>query len=571
MLGGDRSALVAIGMGYSVMCSGGVMSFSLKKFFRLNTDQTAIPASYRVWMAVFLFSSLAFSTIGAYSSLVGLAFSGLIRLAICVFFAVFAKAVYYAITHMKPGFMLVSILLGGVLLYKQVAKGIAFQGAILSTGVFVALGIFAIPSVFVLTLSAVSYCYEQFRPTVVAFVLGMNRFEKYYLWIALALLGLFCAVLYLKTSVFYATEYAGNFVPYDVIYTTDSAVIFQNNAYFDIYHVTNDLRQPLFGLFAMPFAIPAMLLAKLLFFLPNSYAILINAVQIFLVLITILMVIRMLELDAGAKPYAILLFTVTYPVLLFSYNLEQYVFAVFWLVCFLYLTSQRAQGRNIIFLAMTGSLVTSGIFFPLLSEEATLARRIHSWVYTAALYFMIVFLLSRQFVYLTGLTYLKQLVGSFGGVQNIMLEKVMQFFVMLSSLFLRPASEVVTFHAHPSYFLQPVTSIDWLGVAVFVLALTGFALNHKNRFARYSLTFVVLSVVLHIVVGWGAKENGMTLYTYYYLWAYFSLIFLGLEKILKRLRKLRFLIYAACICALVVVNGIAFAQIVRFGLANYPV
>jgi len=525
---------------------------------------------FSVWMAVFLLSSLAFSAIGTYSSWVGLIASTLLRFGVCCFCAFGLKAVALAKADMRLRIAIPAAILGGVLLWQVTQKAASYPNAFLTKGVFLALALLAMPAAFLLTYSALQYCAKQLKGALKEFIQQTTRFESFFLWIAFSVMTLACVFLYLKTNVFYETIYQGKFIPYDVLFTSDSAVILQGNAYFDIYHVTNDLRQPLFGLFAMPFVLPATALSKALFFFPQAYPILINITQIFLVLITILMIVRMLDLDVGVRPFAVLLLSVTYPVLLFSLNLEQYVFAVFWLVLLLYLVVKQQKGREIAFLAMAGSLVTSGVFFPFLSSEEKLSTRIRSIVKTLVLFFVIVILLNRQYVFLTGLSYFKHLVGSYGGTQIPLLEKVQQFFAMLESIFIRPETQWTTFSAHPAYLLSPVTGFHFGGIAVLLLAIVGFILNYRKRFAQLSFLFVILSIGLHVVVGWGAIENGMTLYAYYYLWAYFSLIFFGLEKLLSPLKRWRFLVYGAAIVALAVVNLAAIADIVRFGLTHYP-
>lgn len=526
---------------------------------------------FSVWMAVFLLSSLAFSAIGTYSSWVGMAASTLLRFAVCCVCAFVFKAVDSAKSDMRLRPAIFAAILGGVLLWQVAEKAVSYPTAMLPKGVMLALALLAIPAAFLLTYAALQSCARQLKGALKEFIQQTTRFESLYLWIAFSVMTLACVLLYLNTNVFYETVYQGKFVPYDVLFTSDSAVILQGNAYFDIYHVTNDLRQPLFGLFAMPFVLPATALAKTLFFFPQAYPILINLTQIFLVLVTILMIVRLLDLDLGVRPFAVLLLSVTYPVLLFSLNLEQYVFAVFWLVLFLYLAVKQQQGREIVFLAMAGSLVTSGVFFPFLSSEEKLSARIRSIFKTLVLFFVIVILLNRQYVFLTGLSYFKHLVGSYGGTQIPLLEKVQQFLAMLESIFIRPETQWTTFSAHPAYLLSPVTGLHFGGLAVLLLAIVGFGLNYRNRFAQFSFLFVLLSVALHVVVGWGAIENGMTLYAYYYLWAYFSLIVLGLEKLLSPLKRWRLLVYGLAIVALAVVNFAAIADIVRFGLTHYPV
>lgn len=523
-----------------------------------------------LWTVGFLLSSLSFSAIGSYSSALGFIASTLVRFGACVFCAVYSKTVESALSHARPSWMLPSAVFGGVLLFQITKKALEYPKPFLPGGVIVLLAILAIPAVMMLSMRVLIYLQDHVLDVCKTFICETSRFERIYLLVTFALLSLACVLIYANTNLFYATVYQGKPIPYDVVFTSDSAVILKGNAYFDIYHVTNDLRQPLFGVFAMPFVLPATLLSKILFFVPLAYPILINITQIGLVLITIFLIVRMMGLEPRERALAILLLTFAYPTLLFSLNLEQYVFAVFWLIVFLFLAERRTKGAELAFVAMTGSLVTSGIFLPFLTSGQKLKSRIRQSVLALVMFFVVVILLNRQYVFFTGFAYFKQLLGSYGGAKISALEKVQQFSAMLGGLFFRPDAQWTTFAGHPAYLLKPVTAISWGGVAVFVLAVSGFALNRRNRFAQASFLFVLVSLVLHAIIGWGAKENGMTLYGYYYLWAYFALIFLGLERILSHLKQWRFVVYGGCCVALLFVNLGAIIDLVRFGLLYYP-
>lgn len=524
-----------------------------------------------IWITIFLLSSLAYSAIGSYSSLMGLLATTGLRFCVCCVCVFLFKAVRYAIADLRIQHIVPAAIIGSVILWQVTEKAALYPTAFLSKGALIALAIAAIPCVFLLTLAVVRYCAEELKDAVRGFIRETTRFEVWFLGIAFFCMVLCCVVLYSSTNMFYEAYYQGKFIPYDVVFTSDSSVILQGNAFFDIYHVTNDLRQPLFGLFSMPVVLPAVAISQLLSFWLLLFPILINTTQIFLVLLTILIIVRSLGLEGDSRKIAVLLLCVTYPVMLFSMNIEQYVFAVFWLVCLLYLIARNEKGQRVAYLAALSSLVTSGIYIVSLESEQKWKKRIQTAILTFVFFFTIVILLNRQYVFITGLNYFKQLVSSYGGTQITLLDRMQQFSTMLWNLFLRPAAQWTTFSGHPAYMLSPVIGFQWGGLVVLLMAVLGFVLNRNNRFARLSFLFVALSIVLHVFIGWGAIENGMTLYTYYYLWAYFSLIFLGLEKILQPLRKWRFAIYGLVLVLLAVFNFSAMVDIVRFGITHYPV
>ena len=77
---------------------------------------------------------------------------------------------------------------------------------------------------------------------------NMTKLEKFiYFLIALFLIIIIIRV-FTKTNVFFDQKYV-----YDVVFTSDIGAIVRDNAYMNLYHPENDIRQPLFAVFAMPF------------------------------------------------------------------------------------------------------------------------------------------------------------------------------------------------------------------------------------------------------------------------------------------------------------------------------
>ena len=105
---------------------------------------------------------------------------------------------------------------------------------------------------------------------------------------------------------------------------------------------------------------------------------------------------------------------------------------------------------------------------------------------------------------------------------------------------------------------------------MLVICLISFVINRKNKFAVVSFAWIAFSFVILGLVGWGSKENGMILYSYYFGWAFISLIVLLIEFIPKKLNILKYSLYGCAIIALLVFNTIGFAKIIQFGIEYYP-
>ena len=135
----------------------------------------------------------------------------------------------------------------------------------------------------------------------------------------------------------------------------------------------NDLRQPLFGLFATPFSQTAWLISKLLFFLPVGYITIWQILQMLMFLTSVILISRMMELKGTEKALFLGLFSVSYPMLIFVLTAEQYLVAMFYFVLLLYLRREE-QGKTMAFVGASGCLMTSGLWFPLITWDRDLKQ-----------------------------------------------------------------------------------------------------------------------------------------------------------------------------------------------------
>ena len=94
----------------------------------------------------------------------------------------------------------------------------------------------------------------------------------------------------------------------------------QNDAFLNVSYDENDIRQPLFGIFSMPFAIIAKFISKFIFLVPIDYAYeaVMTIIQFILATITTIMIGRLLNLEEKDKKYLYLLFNISFPYLLFN-------------------------------------------------------------------------------------------------------------------------------------------------------------------------------------------------------------------------------------------------------------
>ena len=128
------------------------------------------------------------------------------------------------------------------------AAGIAlFRTRQADLGVFgIAAGVLSLPFLYI-CLTAFYGWLDRIFEDLQTFQ-GIHKKEMtFYLCLFLSA-ALFASLVFFHTDAFYGTPYE-----FDVIYTADSPKLVGENAYLSLRHQENDLRQPLFALFASPF------------------------------------------------------------------------------------------------------------------------------------------------------------------------------------------------------------------------------------------------------------------------------------------------------------------------------
>ncbi|MDD7210447.1 MAG: hypothetical protein PUH29_10415, partial [Lachnospiraceae bacterium] len=167
---------------------------------------------------------------------------------------------------------------------------------------------------------------------------SINNTERIIYSILIIASLIFMVVVFAQTEAFYGTEYA-----YDIIYVSDSPSLVKGNVYMSLTHPENDLRQPLFAVFAAPFVGIPYLIGKLFGVSASIQAMLLNSVQVVMLFVANYILTKMLRLNSLKRICFMFLTSCTYTYLLFILMMEQYVVAYFWLILFMYLISEEGR------------------------------------------------------------------------------------------------------------------------------------------------------------------------------------------------------------------------------------
>ena len=348
--------------------------------------------------------------------------------------------------------------------------------------------------------------------------------ERMYLLSAGIIFAILIFITYSCTQAFYGAHVNGAWYNFDLIYSADSGYLVHTDVFRNIGADQNDLRQPLFGVFAMPFAQAAWLISKILFFLPNGYVTVLQVMEMLLFLVSTVLIARMLGLTGYRKALFLGILCVSYPVLIFSLTAEQYLFAVFYLVLMIYLMDDPLGG-SLGYVAATGSMLTSGIFFPLITWDWRFRKFVRNTMKLCGIFFAVMILSGRLTTFLDIPSYIEGY-GYYTGADVPLTSKLMQYVNFAGSTLAAPASHVdFESYRHVSWQMMPVTRWRLTGFLMLAAAAGGIAVKPKARFTKICGAWIAFSFLLLGIVGWGTIDNGLMLYSLYFGWAFIAMAF----------------------------------------------
>lgn len=418
------------------------------------------------------------------------------------------------------------------------------------------------PAIGLLVYFVLTNCF----PYVVNFVRSLNRFEKKYLAVMTVVSAAVVSFLYLHTTVWYYAVWEDMPQLYDVIYTTDSTEIYMTDCFTKILAGPNDIRQPLFGLFALPAGLCGKLVSAVFFFVPDSYAIAMGMIQLILLSVAMVMLMRILKLEGTERIWFLLPVSCSWAYLVHGLLLEQYVIAYFYVILVLYVY-QNSDRLNFAYFGAVSTLLTSGVLFPLISKGREWKKWLCDRMKCLLIYAEIAILCGQLPLFLNAKEEIAGLMN-FSGGDVTWTDKWIQFTHFLSAMFWAPDT-TVKFPYGPCYRVAEQTAVSYVGIAILACALCGFALSYREWISKVAALWTAFSVIVLFVVGWGTAENGLILYALYFAWAYLILLYQFLKNALRKPVLLR---TALCLAALAMAmrNVYELVQIYRFGVANYP-
>lgn len=431
--------------------------------------------------------------------------------------------------------------------------------------------IVAIPAVFFFVCVFWNFLLSFIRQT--GLFDGVKKREFIFYAIAALVLSVFSWTAFFASDAFYAVDY-------DIIYTSDHPGLVTDNVYFWLYNYENDLRQPLFALFAAPLLGAFYPFVGIIPCCTVVCACLLGSAQIVLLLFSFFIVARMIGFSSILRALFVLFCCSSYTALLSCVMVEQYIIAFFYLVLFLFAFCKKRKSEPLLF-ACGGTLLTSFCFFPLVFTEIDFSsvKNFFRKCFDLAVKFIFVLLIAGRFDVIWCLKSKVSKLITFTGISTPLAECLAQYSIFIKNLFLTPASEI---HCNSSgsivWRLRPAENLNSAGIIIFFLCVLSVVLNWKKAAAKICGAWILFSFLLLAVVGWGCAENGQILYSLYFFWAFAALLFMLARFLTGKIRferiphykKIAFIVVCVVSLVFMLLNVPCILRMIEFAKEYYP-
>ena len=370
---------------------------------------------------------------------------------------------------------------------------------------------------------------------------------------------------YGNTTAFYGSGYN------DVIYGSDSYTLTSSNVWLSLFQRQNDLRQPLYMLTAAPFMGIAYILGIILnCFYVNGLAIAYAFVQALLLVWSIWLLSHLISDNDIIRSLIILILSVSYPAIVFSLCLEQYVSSFFWLIMAVVAVMYDQKKADLMIIGAANGLLTSA-FLVVWKKAKSFVEWFQSAFKCGMMFLLTLFAFGRADIFLNIKANLAEIFQHTGKKLTIV-DKAYQYSKFVVDCFVgQPAVEKV----HNSGFLiwgssEPNT-INVVGIIIIVLIVVAVIWNRDSLLCKISASWIGFSVLLLCVLGWGTSSNALFLYSLYFSWAFWVPFFLSFQKIYNKGYKKSVIVILTCLFILIAKLNIAeFIRMLNFAIENYP-
>ena len=362
-------------------------------------------------------------------------------------------------------------------------------------------------------------------------------------------------------------------IPEDTVYTSDSTWILNSKTYQSVF--TNKIRHPLFHLFASPFISPVYFMATLLQIPAIIRNFAITVIQLPIFIISNILLSKAMDLTQKVRPYFILVSFCTYSHILFSVMAERYIISCFWLSLFIYLLCKNKKTGAFMTCAAGGTILTSIVFIPYdvyINSDKKLSTVFRETVKQGIVFLTVMLAFCKADIIIDLSSQISNS-AKFTGRDIEFSNKIFQYFVFIKNYFVPPEtiSEINSFDCI-SWQLAPAEHLNIAGLIILILCAVSFYINRQKRISIISAFWICFSFFITVMIGWGTPENGLILYSIYFGWAFFVLLFQLAEFICEKIkcRPLLPVLSVGASAYLLAVNIPGIMDMINFLAENYP-
>lgn len=379
-----------------------------------------------------------------------------------------------------------------------------------------------------------SKIYSYLGTALVKIEEDITRSNETTISVIVILLTILLIFTFLKADAFYSFQK----LDVDIVYSADTLSLLRHNAWMNIYHEENDIRQPFFAIFTAPFVAP---IYGITCWLENAADMIIpfaiGISNIVLLVMSAYIISTLIEQGSRRIGFTIF-FLSTFAPLLFSITLEQYVPTLFWIVILIYMYVNNIEHREIAYTAATGMLITNGILLPLVCNiKDNFKTKISKIINTISVAFLTLFMFARTDILLMFYLRLRYLM-QFSGKSIPLLQKVIQYTHFIPNCFAAINDGPII---GKYWKLTELTKVNYIGIIILLICFISFIFNRKDKLSRICWGWILFSFLILVIIGWGTKENGLVLYSLYFSWAFIILIYKFIKMIFERIKKEHFM------------------------------
>jgi len=436
---------------------------------------------------------------------------------------------------------------------------------ILKTIIFAILGMFAIYTAWRFFFWAIVSLYSK---------LNLSKLEKK-LILSYGALGFVLAIF---MSIFVTNNFVLKLNIVDTLYAMDSSAFIYDETYDNnVNGLGTDVRHPFAQSISTPMGVISRVVGQVFHFVPYAQAHIYQLFMLIMIAVTGVLVTRLLNVGSAKLKVAVFIaYGCLYSTLIFAFAVEQYVQVVFFMVLTVYAFLNKWSDKWTIALLImaAGYTVTSAILgLIFLLQKGALRIRLNK-IAVAALAFLLVATASGKLLTLLFFNRQADQVTKFSsGVEFI--EKIYQFINFAATTITAGFHTVIFDGSYYKYKTDDIsmTQLNYIGLLVLVLVLLGFYVTRRTTLGRIAIGWVAYSFVICVVVGWGARFNEFALYSMYFGWAYFILLFEALKYIINYIGRSvhsRQNMMIAILGVVSIINVVQYYDVVTFAHRHYP-